>query len=82
MYLANALVPASDRVSIEGQRRDFAQREVVVDYVLRPVETTGAVTVFLSTLGIALAIVAALWWRRLRSRRAASRLPPPQGAPA
>ena len=82
VYMANALVPASGRVSIEGQRRDVAQREVVVDYVLRPAETTGAVAVFLSTLGVALAIMAALWWRRLRSRRAASRLPPSQGAPA
>jgi hypothetical protein len=34
-YLANALVPASDRVDVTNQRRDYNQRVLDVDYVLR-----------------------------------------------
>lgn len=32
VYLANALVPASTRVSVRGQRRTFDQRELTIDY--------------------------------------------------
>jgi hypothetical protein len=35
VYLANALVPATDRVAIENQRRNADQRTLEVDYVLR-----------------------------------------------
>src|SRR5262249_39569825 len=35
VYLANVLVPASDRVDVTNQRRDYNQRELDVDYVLR-----------------------------------------------
>jgi len=35
VYLANALVPKSDRVTITAQRRDPAQRDLTIDYVLR-----------------------------------------------
>ena len=35
VYLANALLPASDRVVIRAQDRDVAQRELRVDYELR-----------------------------------------------
>jgi hypothetical protein len=35
VYLANALVPASDRVSVTAQRRDGNQTELTIDYVLR-----------------------------------------------
>jgi len=66
VYLANALVPASDRVTVAAQRRDVDQKELLVDYVLRadpgtrtrqrleglPVAITGA-----------LILVAGLWWR-------------------
>ena len=31
VYLANVLVPASDRVAVTGQRRDVEQRQLVVD---------------------------------------------------
>jgi hypothetical protein len=34
-YLANALVPDSDRVDVTNQRRDYNQRTLDVDYVLR-----------------------------------------------
>jgi hypothetical protein len=32
VYLANALVPASTRLSVSGQRRTFDQRELTIDY--------------------------------------------------
>ncbi len=32
VYLANALVPASDRVAIHGQTRDANQRQLAIDY--------------------------------------------------
>jgi hypothetical protein len=35
VYLANALIPTSERLSIDGQRRDPDQRELRVDYVVR-----------------------------------------------
>ena len=34
-YLANALVPESDRVAIRSQRRDAQQRDLTIDYELR-----------------------------------------------
>jgi hypothetical protein len=40
VYLANALVPATDRVAIENQRRDADQRALEVDYLLGD-ETAG-----------------------------------------
>jgi hypothetical protein len=36
VYLANALAPKSSRIVITAQRRDEAQRELTIDYVLRP----------------------------------------------
>jgi len=38
VYLANALVPASTRVSVTGQRRTFDQRELTIDYSVRTVQ--------------------------------------------
>jgi hypothetical protein len=35
VYLANALVPDDDRVSVTGQRRDGDQRELTIDYHVR-----------------------------------------------
>lgn len=35
VYLANALMPISDRVSIAAEHRDPAQRNLTIDYVLR-----------------------------------------------
>ena len=35
VYLANALVPESDRVAITAQRRDRDQRELIIEYVVR-----------------------------------------------
>jgi hypothetical protein len=64
VYLANALVPASDRVTVASQRRDVDQRDLTVDYRLRgdPAarmrqELTVAVTG-------ALVLLVNVWWRR------------------
>jgi hypothetical protein len=35
VYLANVLVPVSDRVAVSAQQRDVDQRELIVDYTLR-----------------------------------------------
>jgi len=64
-YLANVLVPASDRVSVSSQRRDVDQRELVVDYVLRADPMVRARRWWLAAVAgvwIALAVV----WRRRR----------------
>jgi hypothetical protein len=65
VYLANALVPDSDRVTIAAQRRDVDQHQVVVDYVLDANRTTGMRIWF----GISIAVVllaAGSLWRRTR----------------
>src|SRR4051812_44618294 len=40
VYLANALVPRSDRVAVTAQHRDAEQRELVIDYDLRAAEAS------------------------------------------
>jgi hypothetical protein len=64
VYLANALVPASDRVTIAAQRRDVDQREVRVDYNLRG-DPAASVRHGLS-VGVsgALVLLVNAWWRR------------------
>ncbi len=39
VYLANALMPDSDRVSIRAQQRDVDQRDLTIDYVLRDADS-------------------------------------------
>jgi hypothetical protein len=53
VYLANALVPRNDRITIVAQRRDSEQRDLTIDYVLHrtPVPTT--VWLLVGGLGIA-----------------------------
>ena len=64
-YLANVLVPASNRVAISAQRRDVDQRELIVDYVLDADRSTSARAWFLASfIGVALAV--ATLWRRSR----------------
>ena len=66
-YLANALVPASDRISITGQRRDFDQRELIVDYVLDGNRTLAARIYYGVSILCVLLALASLWWRRRTS---------------
>ena len=44
VYLANALVARSNRIVVTAQRRDPAQRDLTIDYVLRPAPATWAPT--------------------------------------
>ena len=62
VYLANALVPASDRVTVTAQRRDPEQRELTIDYVLRSGPAAPAPSWLLSVLA-GVAILAALRMR-------------------
>jgi len=64
VYLANALVPASTRVSVSGQRRTFDQRELTIDY------SVGLAQAGFTTSGLLVSIVAGvLIVRSCASRR-------------
>jgi MYXO-CTERM domain-containing protein len=41
VYLANALVPSNDRVSVTAQDRDADQRSLRIDYTLTPAKIGG-----------------------------------------
>ena len=64
VYLANALVPTSDRIALMAQRRNVDQRDLTVDYNLRaePVARVRQAV----PLGVAGVLVVAVqvWWRR------------------
>ena len=62
VYLANALVPTSDRVTITAQRRDAMQRGLTIDYVLRGGSAAAGTAWLLSALA-GMAVLAA---RRMR----------------
>jgi hypothetical protein len=66
VYLANALVPASDRVAVTAQRRDVAQRQLTIDYVMRAAPATATAVPF---LGAAAAVLSVLLIRASRSHR-------------
>ena len=57
VYLANALVPESDRVAVTAQRRDAGQQDLTIDYVVR---TQPATLTRLCLLGGLAAAVTAL----------------------
>jgi hypothetical protein len=59
VFLANALVPDSDRVAVHGQQRDTNQRELTVDYELQSTSHMPALgwTYFGGALAVALGSV-------------------------
>jgi hypothetical protein len=59
VYLANALVPASGRVTITAQRRDATQSELTIDYVLQTESAASLPTWLLGGL-LGVAVLAAL----------------------
>jgi hypothetical protein len=69
VYLANALVPASDRVSVAAQRRDVNQRDLVIDYVLSGQRTPTARRGLSVGVAGALILIANVWWRTRTRRR-------------
>ena len=68
VYLANALVPASDRVSVTAQRRDANQTELTIDYTLRAAPVRPPAAWLLGGL-VAATALSALAIRPLRSFR-------------
>lgn len=65
LYLANALVPESDRVEIHAQHRDREQRELTIDYTLR---TSGMPAPLWLVTVVASAALLLLVWNPFRLR--------------
>jgi hypothetical protein len=68
VYLANALVPGSDRVAVTAQRRTPDQSELIIDYVMRAAPMTSVTVSLLGSLA-ATTVLSALLLRASRSRR-------------
>lgn len=70
VYLANALVPASTDIQIEGQRRDVRQHELRIDYRIgrapSPAQTPAR---FIASAGIASLLTMVAWRQRRRLGR-------------
>ena len=68
VYLANALVPQTNQVGVTGQQRDGDQRQLIIDFVVRPKATSTAAWLLsgfaFATMGL---------WRRLGRRNRLSR---------
>jgi hypothetical protein len=69
VYLANALVPASDRVIVAAQHRDVNQRDLVIDYMLSGQRTPTARRGLSVGVAGALILIANVWWRTRTRRR-------------
>jgi len=69
VYLANALVPASDRVIVAAQRRDINQHDLVIDYMLSGQPPPAARRGLSVGVAGALILIANVWWRTRARRR-------------
>jgi hypothetical protein len=63
VYLANVLIPASDRVAVTAQERDVDQRDFTIDYELKAAASARARHQLLIALGGAVAALAVLLGR-------------------
>jgi hypothetical protein len=63
-YLANALVPTSDRVIITNQQRDGDQHELIIDWALRPATATRSRLWLAGSAACVLVGLGVVWWRR------------------
>jgi hypothetical protein len=70
VYLANALVPANERVVVQAQRRSEDQRDIVIEYLL-DAERVKKTWWFGPSLAAALFMAATVWWRRTGGIRTA-----------
>lgn len=68
VYLANALVPASDRVTVTAQLRDYEQRELTVEYALRADTTDAPAAIMATAVAGAFLWLARASWRGRRRR--------------
>jgi hypothetical protein len=67
-YLANALMPETDRVSIARQARDAVQRELTIDFNVRGTQPlTAGESVFLTLAGAAVALLPLLRRSRVQA---------------
>jgi hypothetical protein len=65
VYLANAMMPMTDRISVNAQHRDVDQRELVIEYELRG-GTAAPLSPWIWPLVVSgLAVGAVVLWRRL-----------------
>lgn len=69
VYLANALVPANERVLITSQQRDHTQHELVIAYTLRSATSFRTGAWLAGSAASAMVLGFAILWRR-RSRQA------------
>jgi hypothetical protein len=74
-YLANALVPDSDRIAIVTQRRDVDQRQLIVEYALRGDMPTSTRVWLLGSFAGAAVLAAFLLRRAERRLTRGQRLP-------
>lgn len=68
-YLANALVPDSNEVTVTAQRRDAFQTELTIDYVLRAGPTTSTDAWLLGSIVAAMVVVLGIRRSRVTSAR-------------
>jgi hypothetical protein len=52
VYLANALLPDTDRITVVAQRRDFTQRDLTIDFVLRGAPASSTALWFSGLVGL------------------------------
>ena len=52
VFLANALVPDTDRIAVVAQRRDFTQRDLTIDFVLRGAPASSTAMWFSGLVGL------------------------------
>lgn len=64
VYLANALIPSSSRVSVTGQRRDGRQQELTIDYLVHAESMVSATTWLLVLVPAAALLLVGLSRRR------------------
>lgn len=67
VYLANALIPASDDVRVDAQRRDVDQRTLAIEYTLRQATTRSVAWLRWGWLGGLALLMALTLWRRARA---------------
>jgi hypothetical protein len=67
VYLANALVPESDRIAVSAQRHSAEQRDIVIEYTVSADTPTVPWSWLLALAAVALAIVA-VWSPSRRDR--------------
>jgi hypothetical protein len=67
VYLANALIPTSDRVAITAQRRDTNQHELTIEYLLRGNSRPGSWYGVAAALVVTLVLLAMFIARRRRA---------------